>query len=70
MIGPLENTAGPRCKAILATVLLTVLPLAGCGQSGPLYLPDEAKPQDSPGEPATPPAEEEAEEENAEKTGT
>lgn len=30
-----------RCVTTFSTVLLTVLLLAGCGQKGPLYLPDE-----------------------------
>ncbi|EGU29517.1 MULTISPECIES: LPS translocon maturation chaperone LptM [Vibrio] len=29
-------------KSILALFLLSMLGLAGCGQTGPLYMPDDA----------------------------
>ncbi|MGL4193115.1 LPS translocon maturation chaperone LptM [Vibrio misgurnus] len=29
-----------------ALFLLSVLALAGCGQTGPLYMPDDAKPSE------------------------
>ncbi|MGY5580519.1 LPS translocon maturation chaperone LptM [Vibrio cincinnatiensis] len=30
-------------KSVTALFLLSVLALAGCGQTGPLYLPDDAQ---------------------------
>ncbi|ADT85658.1 MULTISPECIES: LPS translocon maturation chaperone LptM [Vibrio] len=30
-------------KSITALFLLSVLTLAGCGQTGPLYMPDDAQ---------------------------
>lgn len=43
-------------------LLLLMLSLAACGQKGPLYLPDDARP------PASTPADDEAEEEDKEQT--
>ncbi|WP_428773588.1 LPS translocon maturation chaperone LptM [Vibrio sp.] len=36
-------------KSILVLFLFSVLGLAGCGQTGPLYMPEEA-PQNEPGQ--------------------
>nr|WP_083239629.1 lipoprotein [Vibrio scophthalmi] len=35
-------TISPMKKSILALFLLSILGLAGCGQTGPLYMPDDA----------------------------
>ncbi|MGF1725898.1 LPS translocon maturation chaperone LptM [Photobacterium nomapromontoriensis] len=35
-------------KGLLAILLLGVLALTGCGQSGPLYMPDDAEQQQQP----------------------
>lgn len=32
----------PLKKCVVASALLTLLMLSGCGQTGPLYLPDDA----------------------------
>ena len=50
----MENTRRkPRATHTAATALALALLLAACGQSGPLYLPDEA-PQTVPEQPAQP----------------
>ena len=53
-------------RAMLAAGLLLAIALAGCGQSGPLYLPDAEEPADTTNEQADPPAEDD----DAENTGT
>ncbi|GAL07760.1 lipoprotein [Photobacterium aphoticum] len=35
-------------KGLLAILLLGVLGLAGCGQSGPLYMPDDTEQPQQP----------------------
>ncbi|WP_435433592.1 LPS translocon maturation chaperone LptM [Vibrio tapetis] len=35
-------------KSFIALFLLSILGLAGCGQSGALYLPDDAPPTEQP----------------------
>jgi predicted small lipoprotein YifL len=62
-----KNT--PLCNhlpAVLTASLLLAISLAGCGQSGPLYLPDADPPADTSVEQAEDPAEED----DAENTGT
>ena len=60
----MENTRSkPRPTHTAATALALVLLLAACGQSGPLYLPDEA-PRTVPEQPA-PPADEDDEDDGA-----
>jgi len=62
-----KNT--PLCNrppAMLTATILLAISLAGCGQSGPLYLPDADPPADTPAEQADDPAEDD----DAENTGT
>jgi predicted small lipoprotein YifL len=62
-----KNT--PLCNhlpAVLTASLLLAILLGGCGQSGPLYLPDEDQPADTTVEQADDPSEDE----DAENTGT
>ncbi|MGF1911649.1 lipoprotein [Vibrio kasasachensis] len=44
IIGGIERiiTVRPMKKSILALFLVSMLGLAGCGQTGPLYTPDDA----------------------------
>nr|WP_114767792.1 lipoprotein [Vibrio rhodolitus] len=45
IIGGIERiiTVRPMKKSILALFIVSVLGLAGCGQTGPLYMPDDAQ---------------------------
>jgi len=45
IIGGIESiiTTCKMKKSITAIFLLSVLALAGCGQTGPLYMPDDAQ---------------------------
>ncbi|MDA0150335.1 lipoprotein [Vibrio sp. LaRot3] len=45
IIGGIERiiTIRPMKKSIIALFLLSVLGLAGCGQTGPLYMPDDSQ---------------------------
>ena len=50
MILIVKSTIAPLCAAVLMSVLL-----AGCGQTGPLYMPKPpAKPAAAPAKPVTP----------------
>ena len=62
----MENAPRKPCPAPAAAAALALaLLLAACGQSGPLYLPDEP-PRTVPEQPASaPPAEEDEEEDGA-----
>nr|WP_162045350.1 lipoprotein [Vibrio taketomensis] len=43
IIGGIERiiTVRPMKKSILALFIVSMLGLAGCGQTGPLYMPDD-----------------------------
>ncbi|MBA5764436.1 lipoprotein [Vibrio sp. 404] len=45
IIGGIERiiTVRPMKKSILALFIVSMLGLAGCGQTGPLYMPDDAQ---------------------------
>nr|WP_260262017.1 lipoprotein [Vibrio intestinalis] len=45
IIGGIERiiTIRPMKKSIIALFLLSVLGLAGCGQTGPLYMPEDGQ---------------------------
>lgn len=58
--------AGKRSKAVLAACLALFLLLVGCGQSGPLYLPEEPPAADGSGDSAEPPVKDD----DAENSGT
>jgi predicted small lipoprotein YifL len=62
MIETPENTADKGIRGLLTAPLLLLILLAGCGQSGPLFLPEQAQPADAESEQAAPPAEEDDEE--------
>ncbi|MEJ2383809.1 MAG: lipoprotein [Xanthomonadales bacterium] len=60
-----NDRSTPRPTQVATAALALVLLLAACGQSGPLYLPDEP-PRTVPEQPAaTPPADEDDEDEGA-----
>ena len=54
MIESTGNLASRRSPAAPAACLALFLLLAGCGQSGPLYLPEEPAATDGTGAPAEP----------------
>lgn len=61
MIETPENMVDKGMRGLFTTPLLLLILLAGCGQSGPLFLPEQAQPADTESEQATPPAEEDDE---------
>ncbi|GAB2641117.1 lipoprotein [Vibrio panuliri] len=50
IIGGIERiiTVRPMKKSILALFVISLLGLAGCGQTGPLYMPDDAQQNEQP----------------------
>ncbi|HAS64345.1 MAG TPA: lipopeptide [Vibrio sp.] len=50
IIGGIERiiTVRPMKKSILALFIVSMLGLAGCGQTGPLYMPDDAQQNEQP----------------------
>ncbi|KLN64432.1 lipopeptide [Vibrio sp. VPAP30] len=50
IIGGIDRiiTIQPMKKSILALFIFSVLGLAGCGQTGPLYMPEDAPQQEQP----------------------